>query len=74
MLVGVNADTAGIDEPALIKIFEESGAWQVERAEGRWADGVWADFDAVARPQLIGGSDRLDTRTPGENAGTGAAT
>jgi hypothetical protein len=67
MLVAVNADAAGVDEQSLARIFEECGAWQVERAEGRWADGVWADFDPVTRPRLIGGRDRFDTRPAGEN-------
>jgi hypothetical protein len=67
MLVAVNADAAGVDEQSLVRIFEECGAWRVERAEGRWADGVWADFDPVARPRLIGGRDRFDTRPAGEN-------
>lgn len=67
MLVAVNADAASVDQAALVRIFEESGAWQVERAEGRWADGVWADFDPVTRPHLIGGRDRFDSRVPGEN-------
>jgi hypothetical protein len=68
MLVAVNADAAGVDEQSLVRIFEECGAWQVERAEGRWADGVWADFDPVTRPRLIGGRDRFDTRPAGENS------
>ncbi len=67
MLVAVNADAAGVDEVTLTRIFEESGAWQVERAEGRWADGVWADFDPATRPYLVGGRDRNDTRPAGEN-------
>jgi hypothetical protein len=68
VLVAVNADAAGVDEKTLVDVFEEAGAWQVERAEGRWADGVWADFDPATRPQLIGGRDRLDTRPAGESS------
>ena len=67
MLVAVNADATGMDEETLTSIFEESGAWQVERAEGQWVDGVWADFDAATRPHLIGGRDRNDTRTAGKS-------
>lgn len=67
MLVAVKADAAGVDESTLVKVFEEAGAWQVERAEGQWSDGVWADFDPATRPHLIGGRDRLDTRPAGEN-------
>ncbi len=70
MLVAVNADAAGIDEGSLTRLFEECGAWQVERAEGAWDDGVWADFDPATRPHLIGGRDRGDTRPAGENSHT----
>jgi len=56
-LIAVNVDGAGIGEDEIKRIFEESGAWQVERAEGRWENGQWADFDAVDSPNLIGGRD-----------------
>jgi hypothetical protein len=68
MLVAVKLEAAGVDEATLTRIFEEAGAWQVERAEGHWADGVWADFDPATRPHLIGGSDRRDTRPAGESS------
>lgn len=56
-MVAVNADGAGIGEDEIVRIFEECGAQQVERAEGIWADGEWQDFDPVSRPHLVGGSD-----------------
>lgn len=56
-MVAVNADGAGIGEDEIVRIFEECGAQQVERAEGTWADGEWQDFDPVSRPQLVGGKD-----------------
>ena len=71
MLVPVNADAAGIGEDEIVRIFEESGAWQIERAEGRWENGVWADFDPVSFPRLIGGRDKRDTRPAGENTPPG---
>jgi hypothetical protein len=67
MLVAVNVDAAGVDEATVARIFEQSGAWQVERADGLWADGVWEDFDPASRPLLIGGSDRGDTRAAGKS-------
>ena len=67
MLVAVSLAQVGVDEETLTRIFEDCGAWQVERAEGTWSDGVWADFDPATRPHLIGGRDRNDTRAAGEN-------
>jgi hypothetical protein len=68
VLVAVNADSAGVAEDALVRIFEECGAWQVERAQGSWENGVWADFDPVTMPHLIGGKDSHDTRPAGHNS------
>jgi len=56
-MVAVNADGAGVSADEIVRIFEECGAQQVERAEGIWADGEWRDFDPVSRPQLVGGTD-----------------
>ena len=67
-LVAVNVDAAGIAEDTVVRLFEESGAQQIEMAEGLWEDGEWKDFNAVAPPNLIGGQHyrehhRGDTRT-----------
>lgn len=56
-LIAVNIDAGTVTEEEVIRILEECGAHQVERAEGRWVDGAWADFDAVSPPRIIGGSD-----------------
>ena len=56
-MVAVNVDAAGVPESEVIRVFEESGAWQIERSEGRWENGQWADFDPVSAPQLVGGRD-----------------
>jgi hypothetical protein len=56
-LIAVNADMAGIDAERIVRLFEECGAWQVERAEGTWAAGEWKDFDPVTPPHLVGGRD-----------------
>src|SRR3954466_15792451 len=55
-LVAVNADAAGVAPEDIVRIFEECGAWQVERAEGMWAEGEWSDFDPLTMPHLVGGS------------------
>ena len=52
-LVAVNASAGPLAEDELIALFEECGAQQVERTEGTWANGEWADFDPVTRPQLV---------------------
>ena len=56
-MVAVNVDGGCLSADDVIRIFEECGAHQVERAEGTWANGEWADFDAVSAPRLIGGRD-----------------
>jgi hypothetical protein len=56
-LVAVNVGGDGRDAKAIAAIFRVCGAQQIERAEGRWANGVWADFDPTAAPHLIGGRD-----------------
>ena len=49
-LIAVNVDS-------IIRAFEEAGAWQIERSEGRWENGQWADFNPLSPPHLIGGRD-----------------
>lgn len=56
-MVAVNVDGGRVSADDVIRIFEECGAHQVERAQGTWANGEWADFDPVSRPKLIGGRD-----------------
>ena len=56
-MIAVNVDGAGIAAEQVVRLFEDCGAQQIEQAEGTWADGEWADFDPVSRPQLIGGKD-----------------
>ncbi|HEX4780382.1 MAG TPA: hypothetical protein VH301_06490 [Usitatibacter sp.] len=56
-LVAVNVDRTGLARDDIVGIFEQSGARQVETAEGTWIDGEWADFDPVSSPHLVGGRD-----------------
>ena len=56
-LIAVNADAANLLPNDVVRLFEECGARQVERTEGRWDDGAWADFDPLSPPQLVGGRD-----------------
>lgn len=43
-----SADTATVDTVATV--LRQGGAKDVERAEGRWVDGRWADFDPLVPP------------------------
>jgi hypothetical protein len=61
-MVAVNVDGGAVPAEEVIRIFEECGAHQVERADGLWANGEWADFDPVSAPQLIGGKDYREHR------------
>jgi hypothetical protein len=65
-LIAVNVDGASVAEDVIVRAFQEAGAWQIERTEGRWENGEWADFNAVEAPHLIGGRD--------PEAGAGAPT
>ena len=56
-LIAVNVDGAGIPAERIVQIFEQSGAWQIEKSDGVWEAGEWKDFDAVSPPHLIGGRD-----------------
>ena len=56
-LIAVNVDGANVAEDAIVRAFEEAGAWQIERSEGRWENGEWADFNPLTPPHLIGGRD-----------------
>jgi hypothetical protein len=56
-LIAVNVDGAGVPEDAIVRAFEEAGAWQIERTDGHWENGEWADFNPIESPHLIGGRD-----------------
>jgi len=56
-MIAVNVDGASVAAEGIVRAFEEAGAWQIERTEGRWENGEWADFDPLSAPHLIGGRD-----------------
>jgi hypothetical protein len=51
-MVAVNALDAA-EQDSAVEILRAHGARQIERAEGRWENGAWVDFDPSATPQLI---------------------
>jgi len=46
-MIAINVDRAGTERRA-IEILKQHGARDVRRAEGRWSDGSWRDFDPRA--------------------------
>jgi len=52
VMVAVN--TAEPESEALaVELLREQGARMIERADGTWRDGRWADFDPVTAPDII---------------------
>ncbi|APV48933.1 hypothetical protein BWI17_04085 [Betaproteobacteria bacterium GR16-43] len=52
-LVAVNVSASDKDELAIARILKSAGAVEVERAEGQWTNGAWADFDPLQPPNRI---------------------
>lgn len=52
MLVSVHAPEAQVESDA-ITVLREAGAFDLERADGMWSDGLWDDFDPTMQPKLV---------------------
>jgi hypothetical protein len=52
IVVAVRADGEGAEERA-IQSLRAHGALEIERAEGDWRDGGWADFDPLRTPKYV---------------------
>lgn len=65
-MVSVYTDRVG--EAQAIDTLRASGATGIERADGQWIDGHWADFDPHMPPRLI-----HDQTMPRRDEGTGGA-
>lgn len=52
MMVAVRLSD-GASEDELLRVLRTAGAIELERAEGEWRDGTWADFDPRRAPRLI---------------------
>jgi len=65
-MVSVYTDRHG--EARAIGVLRDQGARGIERAEGQWIDGKWADFDPHVPPRLI-----HDEEMPRRDEGTGGA-
>lgn len=55
------------NEDRVIDTLRKEGAADIERAQGKWHDGDWADFDPVASPRLV---DQATTPTLKDEAAT----
>lgn len=52
VMVAVNAQSAEEKDRA-VAVLHDRGARMIERADGAWRDGRWADFDPVRPPDVI---------------------
>jgi len=52
VMVAVRVDDAS-EEQAAIEVFTARGAGHIEKAEGQWTQGKWADFDPVTAPHIV---------------------
>jgi hypothetical protein len=52
VMVAVNAESAD-DEDRAVAVLRDHGARMIERANGAWRDGRWADFDPVRPPDVV---------------------
>jgi hypothetical protein len=52
VMVAVNADTSE-DEELAVDVLRAHGPRMIERADGEWRSGKWADFDPVRAPDVI---------------------
>lgn len=57
MTLAVRVDPA--NEPIVFSVLRQAGVEDIERAEGQWQDGQWADFDPLQPPHKID----VETRT-----------
>ncbi|NYT36656.1 hypothetical protein ERD78_07215 [Allopusillimonas soli] len=50
VLLAVHVEAA--DATRIARILRDAGGQEVERAQGRWENGTWRDFDPLASPDL----------------------
>ncbi|HEV7801187.1 MAG TPA: hypothetical protein VGP15_08920 [Burkholderiales bacterium] len=62
MMVAVRVGSGG--EAPLLRVLREQGALEIERAEGEWRDGTWADFDPRRTPDLVDASNHKGPQGP----------
>ncbi|MFJ0616861.1 hypothetical protein WLW46_24205, partial [Bordetella bronchiseptica] len=45
----------GVQAERTLALLRDAGGQDLERAQGRWVDGKWEDFDPLQPPQLAAG-------------------
>lgn len=50
VLLAVHVETE--DELRIARMLRDAGGQEVERAQGRWEDGTWRDFDPLESPSI----------------------
>ena len=68
VMVAVNAGTPEDCEVA-IDVLRERGAKMIERAQGEWRGGKWADFDPVRVPDIVEQRLPAEARAPAHARG-----
>lgn len=63
VMVAARIDNARREQEA-VAVLRAEGAQHVEKAEGRWTDGRWADFDPVVAPDVVPGHALADGVLP----------
>ena len=63
VMVAVHTADANAENRA-IRVLRERGAQNIERADGIWENGDWADFNATAEPLLVDQQDLHVTDGP----------
>ena len=68
VMVAVHAADAGAEDRA-IRVLRERGAQNIERADGVWDNGDWADFNPTAEPLLVDQDGLQPTEGPRKQQG-----
>ena len=58
MMVAVNASDH-VEQALVANVLTESGAREIEIADGAWQAGKWVDFDPVSEPKPFVGTHQL---------------
>ena len=53
-----------VAEDEVLRVLRAQGALDIERAQGEWRDGAWADFDPARRPQFVDWDSSANADSP----------